>query len=157
MAKNVRIKDIDKGYKKIEQDLRRISKKPYVDVGVIGNKGAAVHKGTKATNAEIASWMEFGTETVPARSFIRGTIDARANEIYRLIKKLLRDSVLGKRPALDGLKILGLSVVGMIQQFISDGIDPPNSPATIKAKGSSTPLIDTGQMRQSINSEVHES
>jgi len=48
----------------------------------------------------------------------------------------------------------GLRYVGLIQQRISSGIAPPNSPVTVARKGSATPLIDTGQLRSSIRSKV---
>jgi hypothetical protein len=52
------------------------------------------------------------------------------------------------------MKLIGMRVVGDIQDRISDGIPPPNSPITIARKGSSKPLIDSGQLRQSISFEV---
>jgi hypothetical protein len=44
--------------------------------------------------------------------------------------------------------------VGVIKQRIANGIAPPNSPYTIARKGSSKPLIDTGQLRNSITYQV---
>ena len=49
---------------------------------------------------------------------------------------------------------LGQKVVGDVQQRMADGIGPPLDPETVRRKGSSTPLIDTGRLRQSIDSEV---
>ena len=40
---------------------------------------------------------------------------------------------------------------GLIQRKIVDGTFEPNAPSTIRKKGSSRPLIDTGRMRQSVN------
>lgn len=44
----------------------------------------------------------------------------------------------------------------MIQKEIVNGDFVPNSPETIKRKGSDKPLIDTGRMRQSINYVIQE-
>lgn len=52
------------------------------------------------------------------------------------------------------LERVGLWAQGSIQQRISDGIPPPNAESTIRRKGSSTPLIDTGQLRTSIKYRV---
>ena len=43
-----------------------------------------------------------------------------------------------------------------MQEAISAGIDPPNAESTIKAKGSSTPLVDDGTLRQSITYVIDE-
>ena len=39
---------------------------------------------------------------------------------------------------------------GAIQKEITNLKEPPNSPATIAKKGSSNPLIDSGDMRKSV-------
>jgi hypothetical protein len=52
------------------------------------------------------------------------------------------------------LNKLGILAQGDIQQEITDLRDPPNAPATIKAKGSSNPLIDTGEMRSKVTWQV---
>jgi hypothetical protein len=44
--------------------------------------------------------------------------------------------------------------VGDIQHEITVLRHPPNAPATIRAKGSSKPLIDTGEMRQSVTYQI---
>ena len=45
-------------------------------------------------------------------------------------------------------------VTAATQNYIIKLREPPNSKKTIKEKGSSNPLIDTGQMMQSVTSEV---
>lgn len=45
---------------------------------------------------------------------------------------------------------MGMLAVGKIQETISSGVGPENTDSTIKKKGSSTPLVDTGHFRQSI-------
>ena len=48
------------------------------------------------------------------------------------------------------LKLLGAMGQGDIQESITSLRSPENAPATIKAKGSSNPLIDTGHMRGAV-------
>ena len=50
---------------------------------------------------------------------------------------------------------LGILAKGDIQQSIVDLRDPPNAASTIRAKGSSNPLIDTGEMKNSVDYETY--
>ena len=49
------------------------------------------------------------------------------------------------------LKEVGAFGVSLVQEKIGNGSFAPNAPATIKAKGSDHPLIDSGRMRQSVH------
>ncbi len=49
---------------------------------------------------------------------------------------------------------LGAFFKGKVQKKMVDLSTPANAPSTIKAKGSSNPLIDTGFLRQSIKEKV---
>ena len=61
---------------------------------------------------------------------------------------------LGKMTAFDALDLVGIVAKTGIQQKISSIYSPPNSPATIRRKGSSKPLIDTGYMLASVSNSV---
>jgi hypothetical protein len=52
------------------------------------------------------------------------------------------------------LSRLGLMAQGHVQESIVNLDTPPNAASTIKAKGSSNPLIDTGEMRQAVTFKV---
>ncbi len=49
---------------------------------------------------------------------------------------------------------IGLKLENAIRQKILSNVPPPNDPATIKAKGSSHTLIDTGTLLDSISHTV---
>ena len=49
------------------------------------------------------------------------------------------------------LNQVGVLAVGKVQEYMTNVKAPANSPATIKKKGSSNPLIDTGAMRSAVN------
>lgn len=49
------------------------------------------------------------------------------------------------------MKEIGVFQKDMVQTTIEDGYFEPNSEATIRRKGSSHPLIDTGTMKNSVN------
>ena len=80
----------------------------------------------KLSLLEVAAVHEFGAPArgIPARSFIRATIDERTEDIARLERVLLAKVVAGDialKPALDAV---GAKVAGWIQQRIAAGIDP---------------------------------
>ena len=102
-----------------------------------------------------AIWNEFGTSRgIPERPFFRSAM-ADNRPAYRSLmrseaKKIMRAETDMRRT----LSRLGLVAQGHVQQSIVELDIPPNSPATIKAKGSSNPLVDTGEMRQSVTFQV---
>lgn len=113
-----------------------------------------------ATVVEIGAVHEFGAGRIPARSFLRSTFDAQRPKYQKFLTNGLRREVVAVAktgqtgPENLTLKRLGLVVEGDIKKRIADGIAPPLSPATIARKKSSKPLIDTGQLRASIASEI---
>ncbi len=111
---------------------------------------------TPLTIAEIASFHEFGTRHIPERSFLRATVDESENDIRVMMRRLGRRimSNSARMQPTEALTILGLHVQSLIRKRIRQGIPPPIAPATIARKGSSVPLIDTGQLIQSITFEV---
>lgn len=88
---------------------------------------------------------------LPQRSYMRSTVDEKGAEIQEFALKqarLIRDGAIDKEIALNKI---GLFVVSKIKEKIVDLKDPPNKPATIKRKGSSNPLVDTGRLTDSIS------
>jgi phage gpG-like protein len=161
MPPTIGIKIIDHGWEAIKERMRSLhGGAAVVKVGVQGAQGAANHQGTHLTVAQLATIHEFGkvihqprmnrTITIPERSFLRATIDQYRDALARRQVLLTQGFLLGKF-GLDGaMELLGQYTVGLIKQRIANGIAPPNSRWTIAAKGSSKPLIDTGQLRNSI-------
>lgn len=127
-----------------------------VSIGVQGSKGEADKKGSDGdlTVLEVATFHEFGTINVPERSFIRSN-DFRNKEKYKKIKQEVLNKFVKQQMTLkQGLGLLGLRVEADIKEGITQGIEPELRPETIARKGSSTPLIDTGQLRSSITHKV---
>lgn len=163
MAKNG-VRDTDKGWRNLQTLFGVLAtQKPTVVVGVMGPAAVAAHADAGgATVVEIGAAHEFGAG-VPRRSFIRDAIDEKQDAYRAGVVKAAREAVERARTdagaARDpksgvGFKRLALKVEGDIKQRIANGIDPANAPATIAAKGSSTPLIAKGQLRASVTSEV---
>lgn len=140
------VKIIDRGFQKIIENLRHAGGS-YVAVGVQGDDK---REDSKATNSDVANWMEYGTVNVPERSFMRSTFDEQLPAIHELKAKLLNQVIAGKVTVKQGLGLIGAFLTGKIQAKISSNVPPPLAQSTIDAKGSSVSLIDTGQLRQSI-------
>jgi hypothetical protein len=117
-------------------------------------KGAASAARRTLSLLEVAVVHEFGAGPVPQRSFIRATIDARRADIEAELANLARGVVGGQIEARQALDLLGAKVAGWCQSRIADGIAPALKAATIKRKGSSKPLINTGQLRSAITWRV---
>jgi len=136
-------------YKQIEE-----LQKNQVRVGF--QHGEETDEETGADLADIAMWNELGTEYIPARPFLRQSVDDNAERISSACKSQLRAIVRGEKTAKDVLQTLGVMQKGLIQKTIKSGGFEPNAPRTVKKKtkgkgGKTTPLIDTGRMRQSVN------
>ncbi len=102
--------------------------------------------------AEVAAFNEFGTSDgrTPARPFLSNSIDLHEEEITKFAEKLFKQLCKGRLDAKELMQKLGVFQKGVVQKEIVDGTYAPNSPYTIKKKGSDHPLIDTGLMRQSV-------
>ena len=100
--------------------------------------------------ANIAMWNELGTSRSPARPFMRKSVDENTDKTKSMCARQLKRLAQGAS-AQDILEKIGVFQKGLIQRKIVDGTFEPNAPSTIRKKGSSRPLIDTGRMRQSVN------
>lgn len=117
-----------------------------------------------ADNIQKAIWNEFGTSRgIPERPFMRNTMRERRAE-YRAAMKVAATTII-EQAALGGsvakekrkaLKKLGIKAQGDIQAEITSLRTPPNAPSTIRQKGSSNPLINSGEMRAAVTFKVEE-
>lgn len=150
----VRVTDVDRGYKKL---VAALSEHPHgaVRVGIQGDEAAAPHAGAgePLPNVAIGVIHEFGVPEVgiPERSFLRSTYDAKIGDYATILKKGARDVYDGKVTSERVLGRVGEKFASDVKGTINAGIDPPLQPATIARKGSSKPLIDSGQLKGSIS------
>lgn len=103
---------------------------------------------------DVAAANEFGAPGVPERSYLRAGLDANADAITKRSETEMGPYVLGQYSLGRQAARVGMDMVGMIQEYMDDLDTPPNSEITIAEKGSDNPLIDTGQLRQSIDYEA---
>ena len=130
----------------------RVKKSGTVDVGIID---AGTHDSGDLTVAQIGFQHEFGTSSIPERSFIRSTLQDQKKEIRTRQKRYMSKIILGDLTTESGLKLLGQWMAAEIKDKIVKIRTPPNSPRTIAIKGSSNPLIHTEQMKNSVTYEVN--
>lgn len=113
----------------------------------------------EATNSEgadlcnIAMWNELGTVHIPSRPFLRQSADDNEQQIVSFMTAQA-ESIKSGTSAEDVLKRTGVMMKGLVQEKIGSGNFAPNAPSTIKKKGSATPLIDTGALRQNVNFQI---
>lgn len=87
---------------------------------------------------------------IPERSFLRTGYDENHDRIIKQTERALGSVIAGDMSIDDMLDLYGEQMSGAIKNKIRDISTPPNSSATILAKGSSNPLIDTGGLLESI-------
>lgn len=151
--------DKDRGYADL---MKRLKKDGALDlrVGVFGEKGSVQHEGSSLTVAEIGALHEFGFEHVNGgffvleRSWLRAYFDANKARLEEMVRRVAIAVEQGQMTKEQGLNLIGLKISGEIKQRIQAGIAPPLAESTIKAKGSSVPLIDSSQFIGSIAYEV---
>ncbi len=97
-----------------------------------------------------AMWNEFGTEHIPSRPFMRDSVDKHISAIEHMLKAQ-EEAFLNGASARKVLEGVGLFQKDLVQTEIEQGDFAANAEATIKRKGSDKPLIDTSQMKDSVN------
>ena len=106
------------------------------------------------STAMVAAVHEFGSGSIPERSFLRSTFDEQQKKYIKMASKLFKKAVDGKITAEQIADLIGLEAAADVVDKINAIQTPPNSDATILRKGSSNPLVDTGHLKQSIRHEV---
>ena len=148
-------------FKKLSKMIKSISKKVYVDVGILkGN----IHPDSNVSVAYIGAVHEFGTDKagrgnntrIPERSFIRMPLEEKSEKITKLVEKKI-EILLAKGDIESVMKLIGEASIVVIQEaFETGGFGKwePLKDSTIEKKGSSGILIDTGLLRKSISYEI---
>lgn len=132
---------------------------PEVHVGILGDSSARDpgDSGSTKTNAEIGAIHEFGTDKLPVRSFLRLPIYAllfkELESKGAFDKKVLAEVVATKnvRPWLEKIAIVAEDVV--LGAFDTGGYGTW-IPSDMRYKKNEQTLVETGQLRNSIKSEV---
>jgi hypothetical protein len=145
----------DLGMKKIVRDLERADGWQ-VTVGVHGQDAGERGDFDEIDNVALAAIHEFGAPGagIPERSFLRAAFDKNVRKYVQVLLIGARKIIAGTGTPKQAVGLAGEVAVADVANLINAGIPPPNAPATIEAKGSSKPLIDTGQLKQSVKPVV---
>jgi hypothetical protein len=151
------VKVNDAVWRKIKTGLRVLDERD-LQVGILGDAGRTIHEGSDLTVIEIGAVHEYGTEDgrVPERSWLRRTFEEKEDELKQTQLKVMKKFFDGQFDAMKVLGVMGLWASTEVKKTITVGphIPPPLKEATIAAKGSDRPLVDTGQMVDAISWEV---
>jgi hypothetical protein len=130
-----------------------------VKVGFVGDKADADHEGG-LNNLELAVIHEYGAPraNIPARPFVRPAFDAHRKEYQTALAKGMVGVLAGRDDYDKLLGRIGAKAAADMKAYVTAGphIPPPLKPATVVAKGSDRPLVDTGRMVGSISWQVEE-
>ncbi|MFY0735620.1 hypothetical protein [Aurantimonas sp. NFXS3] len=142
----------------------KVVRTTYLDV----NKVAAALRGPSTVKVGLPSgqapgdlvaigiYNEFGTRTIPERPFIRNAVRGNDHGIRSVTGKAAAQIMRGEISMQAAMARLGIYFQGKIQAEITALDSPPNAPSTIRQKGSSNPLIDTGRLRSSISWKIED-
>lgn len=133
--------------KKLKKELEQL-KKLQVRIGF--QRGKKKYD-DETDMCDVALFNELGTSKSPSRPFLRQSVDDNGDKINALCKSIMKNVANGSCTAEEAYKKAGVYIKGLVQEQIKNGEFEANKPSTIKKKGSDKPLIDTGQMRQSVN------
>lgn len=143
-----------KGLEKLIAALK--GKPPIARVGILGGKAAESH-GKLMTNAAIGACHEFGTATLPQRSFLREPISEHLTE--RLEQSGAFDKEVLKEVVREGTILPWVQKVAVLAEgIVADAFDTGGfgkwKPSNMTYKENQQTLVETTQLRNSITSEV---
>lgn len=107
-----------------------------------GNKFIARKSGD---DLELLYWLTKSV-TIPERSFLRAGYDKYRDDVMKKGQLLVRQVADGKMTERGCIQALGMELASKIKDYATDLNSPPNSSITTGNKGSSNPLVDTGDM-----------
>ena len=138
----------DRNLDEIKRNITKVISKKFVTVGV--HSDDSNRKSGNESNAYIGAINHFGTDDIPARPWLDVGFNNASGDIFKIASNAVDDGADTDKM----LEIIGVESVAAIQEYLTNLQDPPNAQSTKDAKGSSNPLIDTGQLRASISYEI---
>lgn len=147
------LKIVDKGMDSFLKEIMELEKNPSVKIGVMQEEAS---RSDELDNVSLMSIHEFGSSDgkIPQRSIIREGTDSNVDNAFALEVKEYDKTIRGKSTINKMVQKTGVFMEGEFKRRFNKKYLTPNAPETIRKKKSDTPLIDTGQLRQSIKSKV---
>lgn len=119
-------------------------------------QGAA---GQVLTQGQLMAIHEYGDPSrgIPERPVLRMTLKQERAAVLNMLAASMQDALTSKTPdALveRGYERAALYLESKVKQAFGSSELAPNAPQTVARKGSNKPLIDTGELRRSIEGRV---
>lgn len=140
----------------VEKMLNDLLKKSAIRSVMVGYWAGENKEADGADLVVVARAHEYGTRFIPQRSFLRSTVIENREKIDRFIEKQVMEVIDQRQTMLQAMKKCGAFVTAMVKRKIQKSKEwaVPLSPKTIKRKGSSHPLVDTGEMRNKVDYRI---
>lgn len=142
----------------------KVKRKKHIKIPNLAGQPTRVKVGYPAgeTGGEIikrAIWNHYGThrngkQHIPPRPWLLNAMRQNRSKYLKALKVIASQVVTGKTTLDAALRILGRQAKDDVINALVELREPANAPSTIRAKGSSNPLIDTGDMRTSTTFKV---
>lgn len=145
---NVSVPNLDKVLNDVSKELAKVTTDKFVTVGVHQDENA--RPSDTMTNARLGAIQHFGNEHIPARPWLDVGVASASQEIIDTIADAIDDG----EPMDVALNRVGLVAVAGVQNYMDELSTPANAPSTIANKGTNNPLIDTGELKQSVNYKI---
>lgn len=147
----------DTGLSKLQENLLAL-KKLKVRIGYQDAGGKEIHPDSKIKVAHVAAIMEFGwpAKNIPARSFMRSTIERKADNIERVQRAQVQRVILGEATPVEALSEIGRYVTRLIRERLESASSwaEPLDAETVEDKGHGTPLDWTGTLKRNLGWRV---
>lgn len=141
---SMKITGLQQAQDALRKELDKLRGGKFALIGIHESAGSV--QGEQMSMATLGAIQHFGNDRIPARPWLDVGVEQGNKEYAAIIeeglaKGLSQDQILEQ---------VGAMAAGYAQEYIRDLQTPPNAESTIKKKGSSNPLIDTGAMLQSV-------
>jgi len=143
--------------KKWQETLKEFKKSYRVKVGYPSEStGKEQHEDDGINNATLAAVHNLGSvaNNIPPRPFLKQSFEKYQSERKKLAERLVRDFMRGAIDMKTAHEKMGNASAGWGRKIFTTGDFAPLKPATVARKGSSRPLIDTGELRRALTFEV---
>lgn len=147
-----KVTDKDMGFKKLAAEL---SGAGTITLGVQGKEAEETHGDGPLTVGQVAAIHELGIR-VPERSWLRSWMDVQETRMMSDMARAYQQVIKGQKSRKAAMADVGYQWVVELRDNIRSGkIRPALAAATVARKGHHTPLLDGGQLMNSITYKLY--
>lgn len=119
----------------------------HVTIGIHSDAGKYTGGKNPPDVVQVALWNEFGTQTIPQRSFFRSALRDNEAKINRWREEMLNHMVTDNWSIEDVLNTMGQRIQILIQNKIKSNVPPPNALGTTRGKQRSGVLPQSATLK----------